>query len=84
MDLGIYLVYLAGLALVESERRRRLHVFLIATIAFGFVSVGGLSGDSIGGGLLLLIGYFMNAGLGLVLVALVVKQHRLGFSGPQG
>lgn len=82
-DFGIYLAYLAGLASVNLWRRRRIYIVLGvglalgATAAVGFLTLGYLNGDALGGGLLLLMGYFMNIVLGLGLGAIVIKQHHL-------
>lgn len=48
-----------------------------ATAAVGFLTLGYLNGDALGGGLLLLMGYFLNIVMGLSLLALVVKEHDL-------
>lgn len=74
-DLGIYLAYLAGLTLIDLRRKQRMLMGLGATLTFGFTSAGWLAGDSIGGGLLGLMGPFATTALGILLVVLVVKQH---------
>lgn len=74
-DLGIYLAYLTGLTLVDLWRKRRLLMGLGATVAFGFTSAGWFAGDTIGGGLLGLMGSFATTVLGILLVVLVVKRH---------
>lgn len=87
VDLGIYLAYLSGLACIDFLRRRWVLIVLGvalalgATAAFGCLTLGYLNGDALGGGLLLLMGYFMNIILGLSLVALVVNQHHFAAMG---
>ncbi len=83
VDFGIYLAYLSGLACIDFLRRRWARIVLGVVLAFGataavgLLTLGYLNGDALGGGLLLLMGYFMNIILGLALCALVHKQHHL-------
>jgi len=78
VELGIYLAYLAGLASFDVWRRKRIWMAIGVTCTFAIMSVGVLSDSlSIGGGLLLLLGWLLNFGFGLALVFLVVKRHNL-------
>jgi len=78
VELGIYLAYIAGLACFDTWRNGRLWLAAGMTWSFAVTTFGLMTApDSIGGGLLGILGSLLNLGFGLALVFLVVKRHNL-------